>query len=262
MLCSVMTYSFRRTVARGEMDIFACIRFCQAHGIAYVEPWNRHLAPADDDIAWIDQVRACAEQAGVRIGCVAVDGAHVYADTEAERARNRAYAYHWLDVAARLGAPQVRIDAGGPEDMPEAAFDAIVQGYADLIPRGRARGLEILTENHWGPTQNPDHALKLLDAVPGLGLLFDSYNWQAERREEAWARAAPYARALHIKTFRCDRSADDPAGDLRRCFGYLKAAGYAGVWGIESVPENGDEKAGVLFTRDLIEAEAGPETRV
>lgn len=257
MECSVMTYSFRRTVASGAMDIFSCIEFCREHGIEYIEPWNRHLAEADKDIVWADRVRTAAGQAGIAVGCVAIDGAHIHADTAEERERNRAYAYHWLEVAVRLGAPQVRIDAGGPEDMPEEAFAIIAEGYHDLISRGRSLGVEILTENHWGPTKNPDNTIRLLQAVPGLGLLFDSYNWLEERRAEAWAMTAQYARALHIKTFSFDDQGNEPSANLDHCIALLRQAGYAGVWGIESVPDDGDEAAAVLATRNLIRRGVG-----
>ncbi len=255
MHTSLMTYSFRRTVERGAMDIFSCIEFCQHNGIDYIEPWNKHLPQAEDDIQWVDQVRRAAADAGVRMGCVAIDGGHIYGDTQEARQQQHAYACHWLDVAARLGAPQVRIDAGGPEDMPDEAFAIIVAGFEDLIARGQERGVEILTENHWGPTKNPDNTLRLLEAVPQLGLLFDSNNWIEERREEAWEITARYARALHIKTFSFDADGNDPSVNLHKCIALLVDAGYAGVWGIESTPETGDEPAGVLGTRDLIRRE-------
>ncbi len=257
MQCSVMTYSFRRTCEKGDMDIFGCIDFCQTHGLEVVEPWNRHLPQAEDNPAWTRTVQQAARDAGVAVGCLAIDGAHIYDDSAAERQKLRDNAYHWLEAAAHCGAPQVRIDAGGPEDMPEAAFEIIVEGFTDLVARAQPMGIAVLTENHWGPTKNPDNTLKLLEAVPGLGLLFDSHNWIAERRAEAWQRTAPLAQALHIKTFNFDADGNEPNENLDLCFDHLTAAGYNGVWGIESVPDDGDEAAAVLMTRDLIIRLAG-----
>ena len=121
--------------------------------------------------------RTAAEEAGLPFGCIAVDGAHIYEPTEEARAENRARAYRWLDIAGYLGAKQVRIDAGGPEEMPDDVFAIIVDGYNDLIPYAAARGIEVIVENHWGPTKHADNCVKLLEAVDGLGLLFDSNNW-------------------------------------------------------------------------------------
>ena len=252
MQCSVMTYSFRRTCEKGDMDIFGCIDFCQTHGLEVLEPWNRHLPEADDNPTWARKVKQAAGDAGVAVGCLAIDGAHIYDDSADERQKLRNSAYHWLEVAANAGAPQVRIDAGGPEDMPDAAFEVIVEGYTDLVSRAQGMDIEVLTENHWGPTQNPDNTLKLLEAVPGLGLLFDSYNWLKERRVEAWEKTAHLAKALHIKTFNFDAEGNEPNENLEVCFARLVETGYNGVWGIESVPDDGDEAAAVLKTRDLI----------
>ncbi len=252
MQCSVMTYSFRRTCEKGDMDIFGCIDFCQTHGLEVLEPWNRHLPHAEDNVAWPRQVQQAARNAGVTMGCLAIDGAHIYDDSVAERQKLRDNAYHWLDAAAHCGAPQVRIDAGGPDDMPPAAFEVIVEGFTDLVARAKPMGIAVLTENHWGPTKNPDNTLKLLDAVPELGLLFDSHNWIAERRAEAWAKTAHLAKALHIKTFRFDADGNEVNENLNLCVTRLTEVGYNGVWGIESVPDDGDEAAAVLKTRDLI----------
>ena len=136
-------------------------------------------------------------------------------------------------------------------------FAVIVEGFNDLIAQARERNIEILTENHWGPTKDPDNTIKLLGALPELGLLFDSNNWIPERREEAWRSCAQYAKALHIKTFSFDEAGNDPSMDLELCFSLLKEAGYTGVWGIESTPDDGDEAAGVLGTLALIRRELG-----
>ena len=260
MQTSLMTYSFRRTFEAGDMDIFSCIEFCREHGIDCIEPWNRHLTEAEADLGFAEKVGRAAAEAGLAMGCVAVDGGHIYEDDPADRERTRACALQWLDIAAALGAPQVRIDAGGPDDMPDHAFAVIVEGFNDLIARGRKRNVEILTENHWGPTKDPDNTIRLLQALPELGLLFDSYNWIPERREEAWRSCAGHAKALHIKTFSFDENGNDPSMDLALCFSLLKDAGYAGVWGIESTPEDGDEAAGVLGTLALIRRELGAGT--
>lgn len=257
MRCSLMTYSLRRTVDKGDMDIFGCLDFCQTNGLDVIEPWNRHLPLAENDAGWARRLKQAAGDAGVGVGCMSIDGGHIYDDSSTERRKLRDCAYHWLDVAAHAGATQVRVDAGGPEDMPPHAFDVIVDGFQDLADKAAEREIELLTENHWGPTKDPDNALRLLEAVPRLGLLFDSFNWIPERREEAWRRTAHLAKALHIKTFAFDADGNEPTANLETCFAELNKANYSGVWGIESVPDDGDEAGAVLKTRDLILRLAG-----
>jgi len=150
MRYSIISYSFRRSFENGSMDIDGYIRFCQENGFTQLDPWMVHLEPGLTDRSWLAQVKATGEAAGLPFGCVAVDGGHIYEPTAEERAKRRQIAAAWLDVAEFLGASQVRIDAGGPEEMNDEMLAIIVDGYNELIPRAQDKGLEVLVENHWG----------------------------------------------------------------------------------------------------------------
>ena len=268
----ICSFSFHRLLAAGKQDVFQYIEDCKVLGCTQLDPWNAHLSPVKDgdavlhagrnphashhlsaaDEKYIDDVRRAADRAGLPFGTIAVDGAHVYEPTDEARGTNRAKAYRWIDVAAKLGATQVRIDAGGPEDMPDGVFEVTVEGYRDLIDRAGAHGVEVLFENHWGPTLVPANVERLCEAVKGLGLLFDTHNWKPELREQAWRRCAKYARATHVKTFDFDASGNPIGTDVESPIRLLRQSGYAGTWGIESVPTDGDEIGAARQTIDLI----------
>lgn len=252
---SICSYSFRRSFESGAMDYPGYVAFHQAHGFSQLDPWMKHLEPALDDKAWLAAAKKMADDAGLPYGCIAVDGGHIYEETPATRAACREMAYRWLDVAAALGSAQVRIDSGGPEELTDEIFERIVEGYNDLVPRARAMGMEILVENHWGPTKYPENTVRLLKAVDGLGLLFDTNNWAPGKREMAWEMCAPYARLTHVKTSSFDSQGNDPAVNLHKAFRILRDSGYDGVWGIESVPTNGDEEGAAVKTLALIKRE-------
>jgi len=265
------SYSFHRLLAAGKQDIFQYIIDSKELGACQLDPWNAHLSTLRDgddvlkagsdpqhaklapaEMEYLKPVKDAAEEAGLPWGIIAVDGGHIYEDTAAGRQANAAVARKWLDIAEFLGAPQMRVDAGGPEDMPDDAYAAIVEGYNDLIACARDKGVEILTENHWGPTRNPDHTIKLLENIEGLGLLFDTNNWIPERREEAWERCAKYARGTHVKTFAFDETGMDPTMDVARAINLAIDGGFDGVWGIESCPKEIDEYAGARQTVELL----------
>lgn len=268
---AIASYSFHRLLESGAQDMFRYIDDCKTLGATQLDPWNAHLAEIrarDDEIrargeltgwelnlaeeAYLARVKSAAQRAGLPFGCIAADGAHIYETDERVRCGNHAVAYRWLEVARFLGAAQIRIDAGGPEEMPEEAFRLIVEGYNDLIARARKYNIEILIENHWGPSRLPDNVVRLIEALPGLGLLFDTNNWKPELREQAWQRCARYARSTHVKTFAFDEQGDDPTMDLKKAIHLLVQAGYDGCWGVESVPRDGDEYGAVTKTFDLI----------
>jgi sugar phosphate isomerase/epimerase len=273
MRIGICSYSFHRLLAAGKQDIFKYISDCKELGCSQLDPWNahlsvvksgdeilhagknpgasQHLSAADED--YVERVRAAADESGLPFGILAVDGAHIYEPDPETRAQNRARAHRWLEVAHRLGASQVRIDAGGPEDMPPDVFAIIKEGYRELIDRARPLGIEILFENHFGPTRHADNCIRLVEEIEGLGMLFDTNNFAPEARDEARRRCAKYARAVHIKTREWDERGNETVSDIPTVVGYLKQAGYDGCWGIESVPRDGDEYGGVKKTIALLE---------
>ena len=180
-----------------------------------------------------------------------MDGAHIYDASEEARRANRQRAYRWLEIADKLGAEQVRIDAGGPEDMPDEVLKVIAQGYNDLISRAKPLGIEILFENHWGPTVIPDNCVRLCESIEGLGMLLDTHNWKEGLRDEGRRKCAKLARATHIKTLNWDGDRE-VGSNAEEAIKILQDNGYRGAWGIESVPADGDEYAGAQKTIELI----------
>jgi len=281
MKISICSYSFHRTLLAGKQDIFRYIDDCKLLGATHLEPWIAHFGtarglkydegsenkwamlnsmmeqtlPADPD--YLERIVRATHEAGLIMKGIAVDGAHIYDPDESNRQANRERAYQWLDVAESLGATQMRIDCGGGIEMPDDVFRVIVKGYEDLVERGQAKGVEILMENHWGASQNPQNVVKILDAVHGLGLLFDTNNWAEGKQELGWKLCAKYASATHIKTFEFDEQGNEPNVDLPRVINMLRDAGYDGVWGIESVPRSISEYEAVKRTIDLIQRVLG-----
>jgi sugar phosphate isomerase/epimerase len=244
----------------GQQDVFQYIRDCQDLGCTQLDLWNGHLPSLLDDSArspssftqeyaqlspdeldYLTRIKASAEEAGLPFGCLAVDGAHIYESSPEARQAQQIKAYRWLNIAAQLSAEQIRIDTGGSPEMTDEMFEVIVAGYNDLIPRAAEKGMEVVMENHWGASRIPNNVVRILDAVPGLGLLFDTGNWPEELRETGWQLSAPYARATHLKTYAFNAEGNETTVDIPRAMRTLQEAGYQGSWGIESVPRQGDE---------------------
>jgi sugar phosphate isomerase/epimerase len=265
MHIGVCSYSFHRLLRAGRQDIFGYINACRDLGCTQVDPWNSHLPTVaggtgpltDDEKQHLLRVREAADAAGLPFGTLVVDGAHVYEPTADARAINRAKALRHLDAAAILGARQIRIDAGGPDELTDDVLEVIQAGYRDLIDRAAPRGIQVIVENHRGSTKHPDHLIRLLENVPGLGLLFDSQNWFPGTRDDAWRKCARYAAAVHIKTFKWNGQGNETSdADAAGAIAALKAAGYKGTWGIESVPEDGDEIEGARKSIALLRRHA------
>jgi sugar phosphate isomerase/epimerase len=272
---SIASYSFHRLVNGGKQDMFQYIADSKKMGMASLDPWVGHLQPllhestkltqgaqwdapafSSDGMLYIERVKAAIDEAGLPLNCLAVDGPHIYEPDEQTRKVHRASAYRWLDAAARLGSAQVRIDCGGPAELNDEQFAIIVDGYNDLIARAKDKGMEIVIENHWGASQQPATLRRILDAIDGLGLLFDTNNFAPGKQQEGWEMFVGDAKAVHIKTFEFDENGNDPTVDIPKVIGMLLDNGYNGLWGIESVPRDGDEYGAIEKTRALVERAA------
>ena len=260
MELSICSYSFHRALEAGNQDVFQYISDCYSLGCTQLDLWNGHLPLLLDDktrppssftleyaqltsaeMDYLAQIKAAADHAGLPFGCLAVDGAHIYEPSPEARHAQQIRAYRWLNIAEQLGAQQIRIDSGGPPEMPEDVLEVIVTGYNDLIPRAGEKGMEVVIENHWGASRIPENVMRILGAVPGLGLLFDTGNWPEDMRETGWTQCARYARATHLKTYAFDAEGNETTVDIPRAMRILQESGYQGSWGIESVARQGDE---------------------
>jgi sugar phosphate isomerase/epimerase len=280
MKLGICSFAFHRTWAAGTMDFPGLIQACKDLGCTQLDPWNAHLneptkgedtvragrnpqdarlgTPSDEYVdVLVEQVKA----GGLPVGCVAVDGGHIYEAEADKRALNNERAHRWIDISGKLGATHMRIDAGGPEDMPEPILAEIVAGYRDLIDHAKQFGIRVLVENHWGPTVIPENVNRLLDAVDGLGLLFDTNNWKKERQHDAWRMCSARSEVVHVKTFAINDDLIDPEIDLTEAFSLLRQHGFNGIWCVESVPRDGEEIAAARRTLDLIRREAGPRSQ-
>jgi len=271
MQLSICSFSFNHLLAQGQQDVFQYISTCKEFGCTQLDPWNGHLAQLQsgdqvleagrdpehaelsvrDEEDYIQRVKEAGNAAGLPFGCLAVDGAHIYDEKPEYRALFRSRAYRWIEIAQTLGAKQIRLDSGGSHEMPDEMFDIIVEGFRDLVARGREAGVEVVMENHWGASQVPENVVRILEAAPGLGLLFDTNNWAPGRQEDGWKMCAKYARITHIKTFNVSDDLVEASADVDKAIGLLVEAGYDGCWGIESCPEHDDEMTGVRKTIQL-----------
>ena len=62
---------------------------------------------------------------------------------------------------------------GGASSVLNASGYVTARRQATVSSRVTGKVVEVLVENHWGPTVIPDHVVKILEHATGLGLLID-----------------------------------------------------------------------------------------
>lgn len=208
-----------------------------------------HLRHEPDPAALPGLGRAAAD-AGATVVCVAGRNDFATADPIAQREHLR-NAHWFVDAAAALGAPFVRLLSGGHrDDAPdEAVFRRLHQAFNTVGAHAEQCGVTIVIENHGGPTATGQRVARLMAGIesPAVGLNYDPANFLNQGTDPLmalrWTRR--WVRYSHWKDVRW--VADGPAfcafGDGEICWppilDLLRASGYQGWWGIEyETPED------------------------
>lgn len=203
----------------------------------------KHLSHEPDPGA-LAGVRTMAEDAGVSILCVA--GRNDFATSDrAARAEHLRNAHWFVDAAAELGAPLVRLLSGEHRnDAPdEAVYPRLHQAFNTVGAHAEQCGVTIVIENHGGPTATGQRVVRLMEGVesPAVGLNFDPANFLNQGTDPLmalrWTR--PWVRYSHWKDV-CWTD-DGPAfcafgeGEIQwsPIIDQLLHTGYRGYFGIE-----------------------------
>lgn len=163
-----------------------------------------------------------------------------------ERDEQLALTREWIDHAAVVGAPVIRIFAGTVKegDDEAAAIGRCIEGINESLEYAATKGVFLALENHGGITDTPDHMLRIIDGVkdsPWFGVNLDSGNFHTDDPYRDLARIAPYAINAQIKVL-IDQGGQKVVADFPRLIGILKDAGYRGYVVLEYEEENPKEE--------------------
>ncbi|MDR2135179.1 MAG: sugar phosphate isomerase/epimerase [Treponema sp.] len=225
---SVMSYSFHGLLRRGAINVFGYLETAKyRYGLGTADIWNGLITSYDDD--YITILKQNIDERGLAVVNLCCDGTHIWDNDPETRAANESLAWKCLNLAEKIGARTIRIDAGVREDVFSAEqTDYTAKKYREYCKRAAAFGAKLGTENHWGATRFPANVEKLFAAVneANFGLLLHLGNW-AEGDKDANDRAfAKRAMHTHIDFEHC--------ADAERVLPPLQAGGYSGCWSVES----------------------------
>jgi hypothetical protein len=185
-----------------------------------------------------------------------VDTAGDLGDADPER-RRLAVENHraWMDAARSLGCRSLRVNAYG-KGSPEELAGRVAESCAALAEHGAKIGLNLLIENHGGPSSDAEWLVGVMRSVdsPWFGTLPDFGNFPAGAdRYRAVEAMLPYAKAVSAKAGRFDAQGSETDTDYPRMMGIVLEAGYRGWVGVESgAPTAEEEPRAVRLTQALL----------
>jgi sugar phosphate isomerase/epimerase len=229
---SLAAYSYRKYLAAKppQMDLFDFVNLAADMGLDAVELTSYYFPP-EVDTEYLHRLKQHAFVLGLDVSGTSVGNDFCVAPGP-ERDKQLALVRTWVDNAAELDAPVIRIFAGRvPKgETEEVAVTRAIEGIRASLPYAVEKGVTLALENHGGITATPDQILKLVKAVdaPNFGVNLDTGNFRTADPYADLARIAPYAVNVQVKTeISRDGKAKEEA-DLARIIEILQKARYSG----------------------------------
>jgi sugar phosphate isomerase/epimerase len=218
-----------------RIDLFQFVDFCAEHGCAGAELTSYYFPPELTD-EFLLQLKRHAFLRGIAISGSAV-GNNFTLPAGEKRDHEIAMVKKWIDHAALLGAPHVRVFAGSlPADMPRGqSVSLCISALEDCCDYAGSKGVFLGLENHGGIVAEPSGLLEIVKAVksPWFGVNLDTGNFHTDDPYADLEKCAPYAVNVQLKAEITRRGRDAEPSDLPRLVRILREANYQGYVALE-----------------------------
>jgi sugar phosphate isomerase/epimerase len=243
MKLSLAAYSFRDSLAgaKKSMTLDDFVDLASGYDLEAVEPTSYYF-PDPPSAAYCRSLRRHAFLQGLAISGTAVRNTFTYPpgpdlDKEIDHVKR------WVDLAAELHAPTIRIFAG---DLQKGTSETDARRWCvDAIHRAceyaGSRGVILALENHGGIVTTADQLLAIVREVKSdwFGVNLDTGNFRGPDPYAELAQAAPYAVVVQVKTEVSVNNGPRQPADLARVISILRGVNYRGFVTLEyEAPED------------------------
>lgn len=248
MLLGLAAYSFRENMkwmkgkenkvkeGRPAWDILDFIDYCADLGCPGAE-LTSYFFPPDCDAKYLLEVKRQAYLRGVNITGTAVGNTFTLPKGE-ERDKQIADVKDWIEKAAIMGAPHIRVFAGSlPKGITQEEGEKnCLEAYQECLDFAGQKGVFLGIENHGGIVAEPEALVRMVQSAnsPWAGINFDSGNFHTEDPYADLAKIAPYAVNVQLKTkVSAKGDKEGKPSDVKRVLQILKDANYQGWFTLE-----------------------------
>jgi sugar phosphate isomerase/epimerase len=237
-------YSFSGALGAGELDLFDLLNYCAEHDFDALDATGYFFpgypeVPAD---SYVNDFKRRAFLLGVDISGTGVKNDFAQPDAE-RRAADVRMTKQWIECAARLGAPVIRVFAGPEPTGP--AWDEVADWMAadlrECAAHGERFGVMVGVQNHGDFLKTADQVLDLLSRVDHewFGTIVDTGHFTTPDPYDDIARLAPQAVNWQLKE-KMDGKNGSVRTDVARVVAAARAAGYRGYMPIETLAPDGE----------------------
>ena len=237
---SLNAYSFNAPLRSGKTNLNEVIEFCASAGFDAVDLTGYYFPgypepPADE---YVYQLKRKTHQLGVAISGTGIRNEFALTD-QAARGTEVQLVKRWIEVAAKLGAPVIRIFSGKslPEKFSrEVVTDWITEDIKTCVAYGKEHGVIVAVQNHNDFIKTAAQAIELIKKVNSewFGLVLDTGSFVTNEPYSEIAKAASYAVNWQIKE-KLNYNGRTENMNLVKLFGIIKSSSYRGYLPIETL---------------------------
>lgn len=237
---SLNAYSFNQLLSSGKMKLDELLRFCAAQGFDAVDLTGYYFKdyPQQPSDEYIFQIKRLAVGLGLEISGTGVRNDFTYSD-KSKCDESLQLVKEWIDVAAKLGAPVLRVFAGTQEPAVgmRAKIEAQVIDYMKLCAEyGAKKGVIVAMQNHNDFIKTSDDVIKIVEGVKSdwFGLVLDIGSYRTGDPYQQIIDTTRYAVNWQIKENMYINGKEVPT-DLNKVISIVRKSGYQGYIPIETL---------------------------
>ena len=256
---SLNAYSFNDPLKAKTMDLMDVLDFCSKHNFEGVDLTGYYFpnypsVPSDE---YIFKLKHRAHKLGLSISGTGIKNDFTNPDAS-KRKEDIQLIKNWIEVAAKLGAPVIRIFSGvmNPKGY---TWDEIAQWMAkdiqECVAYGQKHGVIVAIQNHNDFIQTGDDVVKLMKLVnmEWFGLILDIGSFHQGDPYAQILQTIPYAVNWQIKEKMYENGIEVKT-DLKRIFQIIKASTYRGFIPVETLGQGDPAKKVAIFIQEVIKA--------
>lgn len=252
---SLNAFSFNKALLEGSMTVFDLLEYCAVTGFEGVDITGYYLKgyPAVPGDEYLFEVKRRAFELGLNISGTGVRNDFTIAD-KVRRVKEVELVRRWIEVAAKIDAPVIRIFAGVQKNegiSREKVLQWMLEDFRVCVEYGKQHGVIIGLQNHNDFIQTAAQVIKIIQIVNSewLGLILDTGSYRINDPYEEIQKSVRYTVNWQIKekVFINGREEDT---DLTRVMSIIKNSDYNGYLPLETLGD-GDpkEKVEALFKK-------------
>lgn len=203
LLPSLAAYSFRETFQKEpqRLDMTRFVDYCAEQGLSGAEVTSYYFPPDAPD-AFFLALRRHAFLRGISLSGTAVGNNFALPPGEKRQAEIDSVK-RWIDRAALMGAPHLRIFAGAPPAGfdPAEAMKRCIEAIEECAVHAARLGVFLGVENHGGLVAEPEALVEIMRQLrnPWVGVNLDTGNFHTPDPYAALEACLPWAVNVQLK---------------------------------------------------------------